>query len=62
MTAVSEIERQIERLPAEEFARLAVWMWERVEEDGLLRACIEANEESDERSSREEIFALLEGR
>jgi len=62
MTAVSEIERQIESLPAENFAELAVWVWERAEDDGMLRACIKAIEERDERVSRDEVFEVLDRR
>jgi len=62
VNTVLEIERQIECLPAEDFAKLAAWIWERAEDDGLLRACIEAVGEGDERASRDEVFALLDRR
>lgn len=60
MNAVLELEKQIERLPAEDFAELAAWMWERAEDDALLLACVEAVEEGNELASRSEVFALLD--
>lgn len=62
MTAILKIEQQIESLPAEDFAELAVWVLERAEEDGMLRAHIEAVEKSEERVSRDEVFGLLDRR
>jgi len=41
----------------EDFAELAAWMWERAEDDALLRACVETVEEGKELASRDEIFA-----
>jgi hypothetical protein len=60
VNAILEIEKQIERLPMEDFAELAAWMWERAEDDALLRACVETVEEGKEHASRDEIFALLD--
>lgn len=57
MNAILELEKQIERLPMEDFAELAAWMWERAEDDALLRACVETVEEGKELASRDEIFA-----
>ncbi len=62
VSVVSEIEKQIELLPVGEFAELAAWMWERAEDDALLRACIETVEESNELASRNEVFSLLDRR
>ncbi len=62
MNAILEIEKQIEQLPVEDFAELAAWMWERAEDDALLRACVETVEESKELASRDEVFALLDRR
>lgn len=60
VNAILELEKQIERLPMEDFAELAAWMWERAEDDALLRACVETVEEGKELVSRDEIFALLD--
>lgn len=60
MNAVIEIEKQIEQLPVEDFAELAAWMWERAEDDALLKACVEAVEEGNERASRDEVFGLFD--
>jgi hypothetical protein len=57
VNAILELEKQIERLPMEDFAELAAWMWERAEDDALLRACVETVEEGKELASRDEIFA-----
>lgn len=57
---VAEIEQQIEGLPVEDFAELAAWMWDRVEDDAMLMACVAAVEEGNERASRDEIFAILD--
>jgi hypothetical protein len=60
MKGILEIEREIERLPGEEFMELAAWMWQKAEDKGLLAACMEADAEPDERADRDEIFAILE--
>jgi hypothetical protein len=60
MNAVLEIEKQIEQLPVEDFAELAAWMWERAEDDALLRACVDEVEGGKELASREEIFTMLD--
>lgn len=62
VNAILEIEKQIERLPVEDFAELAAWMWERAEDDEMLRACVETVEEGKELASRDEVFALLDRR
>ena len=60
VNTVLKIEKQIEGLPVEDFAELAVWMWERVEDHAMLRACVDAVEEGNERASRDEIFGILD--
>ena len=60
MKGILKIEREIERLPGEEFMELAAWMWQQAEDKGLFAACMEADAESDERADRDEIFAILE--
>jgi hypothetical protein len=60
VNAVLKIEKEIEGLPVEDFAELAAWMWERVEDDAMLRACVDAVEEGNERASRNEIFGILD--
>ena len=59
MDEVLKIEREIERLPGQEFMELAAWIWQRAEEKGLLAACMEAESESSEHAERDEIFAIL---
>ncbi len=61
VNTVLKIEKQIEGLPVKDFAELAAWMWERVEDDSMLRACVDAVEEGNERASRDEIFGILDG-
>lgn len=60
MKGILEIEREIERLPGEEFMELAAWMWQQAEDKGLLAACMEADADPDDRVGRDEIFAILE--
>lgn len=62
VNVILEIEKQIEQLPVEDFAQLAAWMWERAEDDALLRACVETVEEGKELASREEVFTMLDRR
>ena len=60
VNTVLKIEKQIEGLPVEDFAELAAWMWKRVENHAMLRACVDAVEEGNERASRNEIFGILD--
>jgi hypothetical protein len=60
ISPVLKIEKQVEGLSVEDFAELAASMWERVKDEAMLRACVDAVEEGHERASHDGIFGILD--